>query len=66
MTCGEIMAYLATLHQLGSSETSNMWEEANVFYSKLISKQGFMTYFAILLRIEENKKKYQKTFVLLG
>jgi len=52
--------YLGTLRQISSIETSNMWEKANVFYSKSISKKDFMTYFAILLRIEENKKKYRK------
>ena len=54
------MDYLGTLRQISSIETSNMWEKANVFYSKSISKKDFMTYFAILLRIEENKKKYRK------
>jgi hypothetical protein len=57
--------YLGTLRQISSIETSNMWEKANVFDSKSISKKDFMTYFAILLRIEENKKKSIENFVLL-
>jgi len=44
-----------------------MSEEDNVFrFGIEISKKGFMKYIVILLRIQENRKKYKKSFVLLG